>query len=101
MNHWLVINEQGEDYDIEHPPECPQKKGWDGPDGEPIMIHICLLGALVHEAGVDDLDWRSLSIGRYEIEAWSQHYASTPWGAEEWEAGISFIDSQSLFEEVP
>jgi hypothetical protein len=92
VSHWLVIHEQGEDYTIEHDADCPQEKGWDGPDGEPIMMHTCLLGALVHEAGIDHLDWRSLPVGRYEIEAWAEHYPSTPYRPAEWDAGINLVE---------
>jgi hypothetical protein len=102
MTHWLVIEEQGEDYTIEHEPDCPQEKGWEGPGGEPIMFHTCLLGALITDAGLDTLEnapddsWKNLPAGRYEIKAWAQHYPSTPVSGEEWDAGIALVIEGAL-----
>jgi hypothetical protein len=99
VSHWLVILEKGEDYDIEHESDCPQIDILNGPDGELIKDHNCLIGWLVREAGLELLhgaledSWRSLSVGRYEIEGWTAHYPSTPNGPEEWDAGIYLVEN--------
>lgn len=98
MSHYLVIHEQGEDYDIEHEPGCPTEIGWLDPFGAPITYHTCLVGALINEAGLDILDnapedsWRLLPEGRYEIEGWTHHTPSLPTnGGEEWDAGLTLV----------
>lgn len=65
MSHWLVIHEQGGDYDIEHEEPCPKIALWDGPDGEPILGEDCLIGTLWREAGPEILD-----IGLEDARAW-------------------------------
>lgn len=102
MSHYLVIHEQGKDYDIEHPEDCPQETFWLDPEGEPIKSHTCLVGALVHDAGLDLLDnvpqdsWENLPEGRYEIEGWTQHYVSTPYRHEEWDAGLRLVNRMQV-----
>jgi hypothetical protein len=102
VSHWLVILEPGEDYEIEHEPECPTEVYVIDPraGGGEVRIHTCLVGALLHEAGLEVLDgapgedWRKLSAGRYEIEGWTQRSPSGPWGPEEWDAGIMIVESK-------
>jgi hypothetical protein len=94
VSHWLVINEQGEDYDIEHESECQQIKEFTGPDGLPIMGYNCLIGWMIRDGGLEmlDGDWRELPEGRYEIEGWTQKYGAIPgFRADEWDAGISLV----------
>lgn len=101
--HYLIILEQGEEYEIEHHPDCPMETYWIDPEGEGIKSHSCVLGQIVHDAGLDPLDnapddsWANLPPGRYVVEAWTQHYPSTPYHGEEWDAGLTLVASSTEF----
>lgn len=96
MSHWLVVHEQGEDYDIEHEENCPTEKWMDDLNGVPIKFHTCLIGALINDLGLDalDIDWYQLLPGRYEIEGWSEKHGAIPGIRDvEWSAGIQLVSA--------
>lgn len=101
--HYLIILEQGEDFEIEHPDDCPMETYWIDPEDQEIKCHTCTLGQIVHDAGLDPLDnapgdsWENLPVGRYVIEAWTQRYPSTPYRYEEWDAGLTLVASSVEF----
>ena len=100
MPHFLVILEKGEDWEIKHPDDCPMIKAWDGLDGEPIMVHDCLVGKIAEQTGIDDeftewqgrWSWRDLPEGKYEITAWEHTYSNFYGSGGEYEAGLEFVD---------
>lgn len=107
--HVLVVTASDEsedilDYDIEHPTTCPRvtEPMCQWVDGELVEDwshtferYDCHVEYELEAIGIDELrDQITGSIsgyppeGRYEFEAWSCHYPSTPMGPEEWDSGL-------------
>jgi len=81
VSHFLVILEPGEDYEIEHEPNCAQIETYELPEGGHIMEWDCLVGRMVSYAGLEDngIEWKGMAKGRYEIAAYEHPASGMGW----------------------
>jgi len=87
--HVLVILAQGEDYEIEHHPNCKRIERWRG-----VLDYDCLVAVASEDLDYASCDpnaegWKHLPEGRYELVGWHEHTPSLPTnGGEEWDYGV-------------
>jgi hypothetical protein len=94
--HILVIEEQGESWDICHLKKCPTERGgamFDDIEGE-TLYYTCRVQACIDANGLYDIDgWDELPPGRYDIISYYEYYPGEFGGSygEEHEIGLLLI----------